>query len=258
MKRFLILLLIFNIDICLAGDGGYAGAYLRMGLGARPKALGGEFVAIADDSYAAYYNPAGLPFLKDKHHTASVMFLSLDRSFNYMSFSQHLKPTAGFSFGWINAGVGNIEERNSEGIRIGTIENSENAFCFSFAQIINKYISIGITGKVLYYKLYNITAKGFGFDGGILIKPVKNLNFGFLIKDINARYSWNTSDIYERGTVTEDKFPSVFRGGTSYYVEKYKLLLALDIEKNQKSDSYIHAGIETVWQKRFSLRGGIN
>ncbi|MFC1562776.1 PorV/PorQ family protein [candidate division KSB1 bacterium] len=260
MKKIilLILLLFFCDEISYCAEGGYAGSFLRMGVGARPKALGGAFVAVADDSYAAYYNPAGLPYIKDRYVNFSFMFLSLDRKLNYFNFSQTIKPSGGISIGWINAGVGNLYERSSEGEKGSIIDYSENAFCFSFAQTINKYISFGITGKLLYHKLYQLTAKGFGFDFAILAKPVKNLRLGFIIKDVNSGYSWNSNEIYERGTSTENNFISVTKAGTSYYIEKHQLLFAFDIEKNQKSDSKFHLGLEKTFKDQFSLRSGIN
>src|SRR5262245_57375127 len=45
-----------------AGDK-YAGEFLHVGAGARAIGMGGAFIAIADDASAAYWNPAGLPFL---------------------------------------------------------------------------------------------------------------------------------------------------------------------------------------------------
>ena len=38
----------------------YAGAFLRVGAGARAVGMGGAFAALADDASAAYWNPAGL------------------------------------------------------------------------------------------------------------------------------------------------------------------------------------------------------
>ena len=38
----------------------YAGDFLTLGVGARPLSMGGSFAAIADDSTATYWNPAGL------------------------------------------------------------------------------------------------------------------------------------------------------------------------------------------------------
>jgi hypothetical protein len=48
-----------------SGDRGTsAAAFLKLGAGARASAMGGAFAGLADDAAAAYYNPAGLAFLK--------------------------------------------------------------------------------------------------------------------------------------------------------------------------------------------------
>jgi len=66
-----------------ANDGILAGAFLRMGLGARANAMGGAFTGIAEGPAAAYYNPAGIPFMETRELILSYRFLSLDRNFNY-------------------------------------------------------------------------------------------------------------------------------------------------------------------------------
>ena len=40
-------------------------AFTKIGVGARPVAMGGAFVGLADDITALYYNPAGLAGLQD-------------------------------------------------------------------------------------------------------------------------------------------------------------------------------------------------
>lgn len=256
--NIVVILLLCNIEMSFSGEGGYAGSFLRIGLGARPKAMGGAYTAVCDDSYAAYYNPAGLALLENRYVTTSIMMLSLNRSFNYIGFSQGIKPAGGVSFGLIHAGVGGIEERNFAGEKTGSIQYSENAFMFSFAQKINRYLAVGITGKILYHKLYELTAKGFGVDAGVLVIPLKNLKVGFTVKDLNSRYSWNSNDIYERGSLTEDEFPGVMRGGASYTLDKYDVVFACDIEKIQHIGSRAHIGIEKKWQKKYAVRAGIN
>ncbi|MBI5239358.1 MAG: PorV/PorQ family protein [Elusimicrobia bacterium] len=47
-----------------ADKGTSAAAFLKLGAGARASAMGGAFAGVADDAAAAYYNPAGLAFLK--------------------------------------------------------------------------------------------------------------------------------------------------------------------------------------------------
>ena len=38
----------------------YAGEFLYLGVGGRPLAMGGAYVAATGDAFSAYYNPAGL------------------------------------------------------------------------------------------------------------------------------------------------------------------------------------------------------
>jgi hypothetical protein len=47
----------------------YAAAFLDTGVGARALAMGGAFVAVADDATAAYWNPAGLAQLEGREFT---------------------------------------------------------------------------------------------------------------------------------------------------------------------------------------------
>jgi hypothetical protein len=47
----------------------YAAAFLDTGVGARALAMGGAFVAVADDATAAYWNPAGLVQLREREFT---------------------------------------------------------------------------------------------------------------------------------------------------------------------------------------------
>ena len=59
-------LLALDLDEGIAGNVpsnyhvAYVGDFLTLGVGARPLSMGGSFTAIADDSTATYWNPAGL------------------------------------------------------------------------------------------------------------------------------------------------------------------------------------------------------
>jgi len=95
----------------LADGSGQAGAYLRMGVGARALGMGGAFVAVADDGYSAYWNPAGLAKLQNTQASFMHARLKLDRNFdfiNYVKKDEKNKSAVGFSFA--KFGVDNIPE----------------------------------------------------------------------------------------------------------------------------------------------------
>lgn len=68
MRTFLILALAAGLALPAragaSGKGTAAGAFLRLAPGARGAALGESLGGLADDVYAAWYNPAGLGFLE--------------------------------------------------------------------------------------------------------------------------------------------------------------------------------------------------
>ena len=110
MKTRLILIIsifIFCSSTAIYADtnGGYAGAFLRMGLGAEAMAQGDAMVARASSGFAGYYNPAGLANIRNRTFATSYSHLALDRQLNYVRLSFPLKPTAGLSLSWINAGA---------------------------------------------------------------------------------------------------------------------------------------------------------
>ena len=82
----LLIILCFSLTYAATGDGGYAAAFSRMGLGARALGMGGAFVAVADDGFASSFNPAGLVQLKRPIFSASYRFMSLDRKLSYVSY----------------------------------------------------------------------------------------------------------------------------------------------------------------------------
>jgi hypothetical protein len=101
-KLFLVLVLFITYTMLYgSGNGGYAGSYLRMGLGARSIAMGNTGIAQPVNAYSAFYNPAAFAEVEDRIVGLSYSFLSLDRRFGYISFSMKVPPAGGFSIGWI-------------------------------------------------------------------------------------------------------------------------------------------------------------
>jgi hypothetical protein len=267
--------LALNFTSGLAADGGgYAGAFLRMGLGARAKGMGGAFTAVAEGSAAGYYNPAGLPRSEYKELTLSYRALTLDRNFNYIGLSLPLRPpsktgarplNAGVHLGWIHAGVDNIDGRDVNGTHYGMFSYAENAFTFGFAIQPLKFISVGFTAKVLYNRFPKmtqddqaLTSKGLGVDLGVLVQPIEKLTIGVVAKDLRSKNTWNTENVWERGTTTYNEFPKILRVGLAYRLLEDRLLLAVDFEDNKKQPEKFHLGAEFAPYPNFVLRAGFD
>ncbi len=274
--RTIVFFLLISVASTLAaeGDGGYAGAFLRMGIGARAKALGDAHTAVADGAVAAFYNPAVMPHFQERQVALSYAFLPLDRNLNYIGFAMPLQPNitsesgaqplrAGVSVGWVNAGVSNIDGRDSAGNHTRDYSHSENAFYMSFALQPADHFSIGLSGKVLRNSMPNMTmedealvSQGFGMDLGIYYRPLPGLSLGAAVRDLLSKYTWNTDKVFDRGTSTTYEFPKVIRVGAAYRLPREWLLLSVDVETSDKQDTRIHAGAEWTYEQVGALRLG--
>lgn len=238
------------------GDGGSAGAFLKIGAGARALGMGSAFTAIADDHSGFVYNPAGVALTEAKEIGLSYAFMSFDRRLGFIGFVTELKPKGGLGLGWINAGDSKIDGRDANGQPTGDLSYSDNAFFFSFAQQIGHFGAVGIGMRYLYQKLVDQTAKGFGIDAGarLLIRP--KLWIGAVVQNMGAKYTWNTS-YWERETNTKDEVPINFRVGAAYRFFNDRLLWAVDVGKNLEQDVAFFSGGEYRLNDQFSLRFGL-
>lgn len=278
-----VLLHLFALNTSALTQGGEAGAFLRLGLGARAKALGNAYSALARSVEATYYNPAGLPFIQDKEILASYRFLALDRQFTFVGFGMPISPevgpdqttvNGGFSLSWLRAGVNDIDGRNTDGQHFDDLSNDENAFMFAFALSPWSRLSVGLTVKVLWNRFPNlgndgqtISSTGVGFDLGVMVFPAEWLALGATIKEINSRYRWNTEDLFgEDGSETINKFPKIIRYGVAIsppqlknvtFVFDYEQMYREKLLSSKIADRY-HAGVEAVFLQDVVVRAGFD
>jgi hypothetical protein len=245
----LILLIGIFSQVKSEGNGGYAGAFLRLGLGARGMAMGNAQVATADQGFGFYYNPAAQPYLEKFSANFSYSFMSLDRRFNYLGISSPLKPQAGLSLGWIYSGVSDIPGYDSRGFESGKINHGLHAIYFSFGIfIVPQRLSVGINAKYLREDLsdedFDYDGSGFGADLGILFRLIDDLSLGYLIKDLNASLRSNTNNIFDRGLEKDNQFPISHRLGFFYRTPVDWASIAYDFEWSDAGENKNHFGAE--------------
>lgn len=264
-KNIFVVWILFLPAILFASEnGGYAGSFLRMGVGARAISMGNTGVAHPTNAYSTFYNPASFGLIEDHLVGLSYSFLSLDRRFEFVSFSMKVPPEAGFSIGWIESGVGDLKSYNSIGEITGDINQSANAVYFSFGRKFSDKLSIGVSLKILFEFIndgtdeFDYSSNGVGFDIGILYKINDDLILGGQVKDINSKFKANTDKIFERGGTTIDKFPVSSRIGAFYHTPLQWLRAAYDFEWSNKGLKKHHLGLEAVHGKNLALRIGLN
>ncbi len=251
---------------------GSPGAFSRMGFGARGMGMGNAMSAVKSGENSGYYNPAAVALLKQQTVSLSYGILTLDRNLNTLFYAQPIDTNAGIAIGIINSGVSNIDGRDGDGFKTETYSTSENLFSLSFALRIQA-ITIGLTTKLYYYSLFkNLSWTTVGFDFGIIYPLTKNLTLAGAFKDFNAKYRWDTSDLYgQLGNSTIEKFPTRKSIGLSYILEDNIGLLSMEIEnssievknsstgvENSISATIVRLGAEYTPIEMFTIRGGID
>jgi len=262
MTRPLLFLgcILASSTLCFAQLGGTPGAFSRMGFGARGMGMGNAMTAVTSGDIVSYYNPATIPWGTIRNASASFGLLSLDRRLNFINFSQPLRPMAGISAGIINAGVSEIDGRDSDGEPTGPLRTSENQMFLGFAVRFPAGFSLGINLKLYYYHLYtdlNSTTAGLDLGGLYAVNP--SLTLGFTIRDINSKYKWDTAKLYgAQGSSSEDLFPLLYTLGVAYQLPDSIGLLALDVEASNVSTLMLRAGAEVPIIPELSVRAGID
>ncbi|MBN2105064.1 hypothetical protein JW835_13565 [bacterium] len=276
-KKILVsLIVLFTIQGMATdiGRGGMAGSFLRMGIGARMLGMGGGSAALTDDGHTLYYNPAGLVFLQDRWITLALHNMALDRHLMFLGYAQSIGREeqskrgmlrGGFGLGWLSAGVNDIDQRDENGTHQGTLSHGEHCFYFSFAVNPHSRFSVGLSGKLLYSRFPDIAKKGgafssagFGFDFGVVFRPLSTVTFGAALRDVRTRLTWNSQEVYDQGIQVTDYFPKVMQLGLAWRGLSEKMILHADYQKIEDMPGIVLSGMEYTILSQFFLRMGID
>ncbi len=265
MKKYykIAVLLFITGSLSFAGsNGGYAGAFLRMGLGAKTLAMGNAGLAQQADGYSFFYNPASMAFLPEKTFSLSYSFLSLDRNFNFIGYAMPVAPAGGFSISWIRAGVDHINSTNSIGEITGEIGHSINAAFFNFARRFGEKVAVGVSIKYMWESFdfgsdkYN--SNGVGFDFGMQYKWNDKVLLAAAVRDVGSKLKARTDKLFEHGGTTVDPFPRLYSAGFRYQLPWPWLSLVYDAQWSDKNDFKNHFGLQIAHRKLLALRLGLN
>jgi len=268
----------------------YAGEFLTLGVGARPLSMGGSYVAISDDSTAAYWNPAGLGKLT--HSEAAFMhstLFGLD-SYDFFNYVQPFGKGGVFGLSWLRVGVddilvtrlaesslGKVSSKNRPE-EAGRFNNVDNAFLFSYGRKIDFNLSsvpkkrrvgllVGANLKFIYIASYRRNALGLGGDCGILWET----QFGNRLKSgkfavgvaafdfFRTKLYWNTTPDSPQGASNTDTIMPNFKIGASFQqnIDAISSRIILTADTDSLYDFEMHYGLEYSLADLLALRVGL-
>ena len=244
-------------------------SFEQLPTGARQAGLGDAFTALADDVYAAYYNPAGLAQLRRSEFTAyyAKLFSGLtDGSSIGRSFIAYGHPTAThgtFGFSYLSLSLADLY--------------TENTFALHYAQSIHERWNVGGSLKIL-KKSYGSDAytqsainsdtgaslgapdplfakngsskSAISFDLGAQYRISKIYGLGFSMLNVNSpNMALSPSDT--------DKVATVYKAGLARKTKTSSVDVEVSEREFTSAEYRFNIGGEHWLQGGFGIRGGL-
>jgi len=224
--------------------------YLRLPVSARVAALGGAVSAMGDDAASALINPALAARTSVTRITASGEKMTLDRGHYFAGILYPLHFTVStIGLGWIQYGVGGIEERDENGFWEGEFSDLENTIVLLYGGGIGRTLFAGLTAKYHTQKLRASQANGFSADVGIFHQASKMFHWSLVAHNLGWKFKWDTGH--------SDTLAPSFRIGSSVYPYKENLAISSDLEWTPGNFLQGHGGIEAWIAPQFCIRAGV-
>lgn len=229
---------------------------MSIGVGARALGMSNSVISNVSDGTAAYWNPAGLLNIEDKHQVSlmhSEYFAGI-ANYDFIGFATSVDTLSHLSISLIRFGIDNIPDTrflydangsiNYDNIRF--FSAADYAFLFSYARELPNAGGMRIGGnvKIVHRKVGEFAnAWGFGLDFGIQ-KTLGKWDLGLMLRDITGTFNaWThnsemVEDVYAlTGNVIpvsslEVTLPRAIIGVTRNFSfgEKISLLATMDFE----------------------------
>lgn len=147
-----------------------AAPFLEIMPGTRASAMGGAFVALADDASALYFNPAGVARLGQSELVLTHSEWLADMDFNYAGLVVSLgnKGTLGASLTALSMpemDVRTVEEPEGTGEKFSM---GDIAMQLTYAINLTDRFSLGMSGKYIRQSIWHMTASTAAFDIGTI------------------------------------------------------------------------------------------
>lgn len=291
MKKIVLSLIIFitcfyvnkssaQTDTEISRVGTTAAAVLKIAPGSRALGMGSAYVAVSDDIYSTYYNPAGISRAIGNSQVAFNHSNWLaDVSYDYAAGSVNVD-----GFGTLFATFSSLRVPQDE---VRTIDYPEGdgrtwdanslVIGVGFARNLTDRFSIGFHFKYVQESIWNTSASGVAFDvGTYYVTPFNDLVIGASVSNFGTKMQLAGRDLQinidpdnstESGpnnipaqySAEKNDLPLNFRVGLAMDIVTtrfFNLKAAVDAVHPNDNKEYVNSGLEFSYNDMIFLRGG--
>lgn len=232
--------------------------FLRLGVGGRATALGESYVALGEDIFSSYWNPAGLAKIEKPELGLMHSVVPVNALLEFVGFAYPVKKTGTFGFSGFFQIPESVPVTDNVGKVIGEVKWLNYALTLSYARKIRQNFSLGLSLKMVEMResdpIFGGT-KGTAYAGdlGILYEtPVKGLNFGFAFLNYGSK-------LQMEGETKKDDLPRTIKTGFAYKLDLIRgnhLVITLDENKVLDDRWRTSVGSEIAFLETIFLRFG--
>jgi hypothetical protein len=246
-----------------------AGSFLKIAIGARGTAMGGAFVAVADDPTAVAWNPAGLAYARRPSVTGNSTRWPTDVNYDHVVGVRPLGEGTGalaVHIGSLRADI--LETTEYDPLGTGrTLTYSDWFAGVAYGRLFTDRLAIGLGGRVFHEDLGHSvggpSATDVSFDvGSIYAIGWRNVRLGMSITNFGPPLSPSGTFVAPGGVQSDYgsySLPTIFKFGVADdLLATHDLRLTGDFELNHPADAVesFHLGGELLLRNLLALRGG--
>lgn len=256
-----------------------AAQFLKIGVGSRAIALGGSYVALANDLSALYWNPSGLAGMQGSAVQLARTDYLAGVNYNFAAFGTNLGTGGTIAASLIFLDSGDMQVRTAQQPE-GTGEEFDVqnlALQVSYGRALTDKFMIGGTLKFIQETIWHSSASAVAFDIGLLFTtPYDRLRLGAVMANFGPKMQMSGRDILfsedpspnAEGNVEivnaeflteEHPLPLIFRLGLSWdaiSTPDHTIVLMTDAAHPNDNSEYVNFGAEYDFRNLIALRVG--
>ena len=223
---------------------------LKIGVSARPAALGGAFVAVTEDINALVWNPAALVTLNEGVGIASYANYFVDTQLGFLAMARPLGTSGTLGFGITYMSYGELRKTDRQGEDLGTFRAGDLTFRASMGRFVWKdRLAVGAGVKAIYSRIDEYSSDAYAFDVGALGRLLTDrttlgasaLNMGFVRSSFEG---------------DKDALPTQIKAGVMHRLAHMPLTVVVDFTLPNDNDPYFSVGGEFAIGENLYLRPG--
>ncbi len=271
LKFLLIIYFLLAHSLFSQDLGNIPAAFVDIGMGARPVALGGAYVGLANDVNCLFCNPSGLVGLESNEASFSYAKIFDLITYNAISYAMPItKGLDGAGLALISSGDKALSEMTILGgyaRKVGDFSLGINLkyriASFGDNSIDDADMIVFEPDEIALGRLNQVKGKGngFGIDVGAMYRLTPKVQFGLMIRDLFSPVSWDSRvdnpDAKTKGNYSEN-IPMETTIGSSFNVFE-NMIVTADYSPSFAKDvsNKIRGGTEIRLFKIIFLRAGI-